>query len=538
MRPRHLGIAAFLVALFGAGFIVGKSPAGTDGSYRELDAFVEVLGKIQRDYVEPVDTKKLVRGAIDGMMKDLDPFSQYMDLADYADLKSVTQGHFGGLGIVISIRDEYPTVISPIEGTPAYSQGIQSGDVIVKIAGSSTRGWSNEEAVQKLRGPEGTDVTITIARAGEEDRDYTIKREEIRVKSVPYAFEVAPGVGYIRVSTFAETTGEEVRAAIDRLEKAGAHSLVLDLRDNPGGLLSQAVDVTEAFVPKGSLVVYTKGRATGSEIKAFAEGADPHTEQPLVILSNGGSASASEIVAGALQDLDRGLVVGTTSFGKGSVQSLIELHDRGTALKLTTAKYYTPSGRSIHRDTWNKSTRDLERAAEDGSLDGLGDPDAVGGAHGDSAAGDSTARPTFKTRAGRIVYGGGGITPDEVVRGDTLQGLSREVERRGLFFKYAVRWAAANPGAAAPGTVSPALWNGFIGLLGETKTPHTPAQLAAERGYLERGIRRELSRRLGGARGDESAFRVAIEGDVQLAKAIELLGKARTPGELVRLSVR
>ncbi len=536
MRPRHLGIAAFLVALFGAGFLVGKSPAGVEGPYRELDAFVEVLGKVQRDYVAPVDTKKLVRGAIDGMMKDLDPFSQYMDLADYSDLKMVTQGHFGGLGIVISVRDEYPTVISPIEGTPAYTQGIQSGDVIVKIAGASTRGWSNEEAVQKLRGPEGTDVTITIARAGEGARDYTIRREEIRVKSVPYAFEVAPGVGYIRVSTFSETTGEEVRDAITRLEKAGARSLVLDLRDNPGGLLSQAVDVTEAFVPRGSLVVYTKGRAAGSETKAFAEGKNPHTEQPLVVLSNGGSASASEIVAGAIQDLDRGLVVGTTSFGKGSVQSLIELRDRGNALKLTTAQYYTPSGRSIHRDTWNRSTRDLEAAVGAGAFDELADPDAPG-AHGDSVAADS-ARPTFKTRAGRVVYGGGGITPDELVRADTLRTLSREVERRGLFFTHAVRWAAAHPGASAPAAVSPEMWNGFVALLGETKTPHTPQELTAERGYLERGLRRELSRRLGGARGDEAAFKVAIEGDVQLAKAIELLGQARTSGELVRLSVR
>jgi carboxyl-terminal processing protease len=538
MRPRHLGLAALLVALFGAGFIVGKSPAGVEGPYRELDAFVEVLGKIQRDYVDPVDTKKLVHGAIDGMMKDLDPFSQYMDKAEYADLKTVTTGHFGGLGIVISVRDEFPTVISPLEGTPAYAQGIQSGDVIVKIAGASTRGWSNEEAVQKLRGPEGTDVTITIARAGEPERDYTIRREVIQVKSVPYAFEVSPGVGYIRVSTFSETTGEEVRAAIDRLEKAGTRSLILDLRDNPGGLLTQAVDVVEAFVPKGSLVVYTKGRAPGTESKAFAQGANPHTEQPLVVLSNGGSASASEIVAGAIQDLDRGLVVGTTSFGKGSVQSLIELRGSGTALKLTTAKYYTPSGRSIHRDTWNQSTRELERAADEGAFDHLPDPDAPVGAPGDSAAGDSTKRPTFKTRAGRIVYGGGGITPDELVRADTLQALSREVERRGLFFKHAVRWAAANPGATAPTTVSPAIWNAFVGLLGETKTPYTAAQLAAERGYLERGIRRELARRLSGPRGDEAAFRVGIEGDVQMAKAIDLLGRARTPGELVRLSAR
>jgi carboxyl-terminal processing protease len=537
MRPRHLGVAALLVALFGAGFLVGKSPATTDRSDHDLDAFVEVLDRVERDYVEPVDTQKLVKGAIDGMMKDLHPFSQFMDRAEYADLKSLTQGHFGGLGIVISVRDEFPTVISPIEGTPAYTLGIQSGDIIVKIDGASTRGLSNEEAVRRLRGPEGTNVTITIARAGEPERDFTIRRQEIKVKSVPYAFEVAPGVGYLRLSTFSETTGEEVRAAIDRLEAEGAKSIVLDLRDNPGGLLSQAVDVSEAFVPKGSLVVYTKGRAQGSDTKVFAQGERPHTEQPLVVLSNAGSASASEIVAGAIQDLDRGLVVGTTSFGKGSVQSLIEFRSRGTALKLTTAKYYTPSGRSIHRDTWNQSTRALERAIDEGTLD-PDDPDAApNGGHG-KAAGDSAKRPTFKTRSGRIVYGGGGITPDEVVKSDTLKTLSREVERRGLFFKHAVRWAAAHPGAGIPTSVPSDMWKGFVALLEETKTPYTKTQLVEERAYLERGMRRELARRLGGARGDELAFRVGLEADAQLARAIELLGRARTPGELVRLTAR
>src|SRR5688572_3978896 len=538
MRPRHLGLAALLVALFGAGFLVGKSPATSDGASRDLDAFVEVLDRVRRDYVEPVDTPKLVQGAIDGMMKDLDPFSQYMDKAEYADLRSVTTGHFGGLGIVISVRDEYPTVISPIEGTPAYTLGIQSGDVIVKIDGASTRGLSNEEAVRRLRGPTGTDVTITIARAGESERDFRVRREEITVKSVPYAFEVAPGVGYLRLSTFSETTGEEVRAAIERLEEAGARSIVLDLRDNPGGLLSQAVDVTEAFVPKGNLVVYTKGRASGADSKVFAQSERPHTEQPLVVLLNGGSASASEIVAGAIQDLDRGLVVGTTSFGKGSVQSLIEFPGRGTALKLTTAKYYTPSGRSIHRDTWNQSTRDLERAIDEGTID-PDDPDAIlpGGPHGD-APGDSAKKPTFRTKSGRIVYGGGGITPDELVKSDTLRSLSREVERKGLFFKHAIRWAAAHPGAAPPTSVPPAMWDGFVRLLEETKTPYTQAQLAEERAYLERGLRRELARRLGGARGDELAFRVGLEADAQLARAVELLGRARTPGELVRLVAR
>ena len=526
MRPRHFGLAIVLVGLFGAGFLVGKSPAVSGGGYHQLDTFVEVLKKVEDNYVDPVDSKKLIQGAIQGMLHGLDPFSQYLDRAAYADLKTLTEGQFGGLGIVISVRDNYPTVISPLEGTPAYSLGIQSGDVIVKIDGASTRGWTNEDTVRKLRGPEGTPVTITVAREGEPGRDYSITRQIIHVRSVPYAFQVAPGVGYLRLSNFSETTGDEVRAAIDRLEREGAHSLVLDLRDNPGGLLSQAVDVSEAFLHKNSLVVQTRGRGPESNGKIFADGSRPHTEQPLVVLVNGGSASASEIVAGAIQDQDRGLVVGTTSFGKGSVQSLIELPEKNGALKLTTARYYTPSGRSIHRESWNRMAAD-DSSAGDEDLEAPGDAPA-----------DTAHRPLYKTHGGRAVYGGGGITPDLVVKPDTLQPIAREVERRGLFFRFAVHYAAAHKGEPAPAAITPAMWSGFQDLLKESKVPVPAADLAAERGYLERGLRRELARRLAGGRGDEAAFRVASEGDVQLARAIDLLRRARNAGELVRLSVR
>lgn len=522
-----------LVALFGAGFLAGKSPAKGESSYRGLDAFVEVLDKVERNYVDPVQPDQLVNGAISGMMKRLDPFSQYLDRADYADLRTITEGQFGGLGIVISIRDNYPTVISPVEGTPAYSLGIQSGDVIVKIDGVSTRGYSSEDAVKKLRGPEGTPVTITIAREGEKEREVSITRELIHVKSVPYAFLVSPGVGYLRVSTFSETTGEEVRAAIARLDQLGAKSLVLDLRDNPGGLLNQAVDVVENFVPKGSLVVFTKGRTAGANTKIYAETSRAHDERPLVVLVNGGSASAAEIVAGAIQDLDRGLLVGTTSFGKGSVQSLIELRDKSTALKLTTAKYYTPSGRSIHRDAWNRLAHDGSDAADEDAFEQGADT-----LDGGAAAPDSSHRPTFKTRAGRIVYGGGGITPDQIVKPDTLLPVAREVERRGLFFKFASRYAAQHKGEAPPTAVTPAMWGAFEGLLAESKLAATPAQTRVERTYLERGMRREMARRMGGAHGDEAAFKVAIESDRQLERALEMLRRAKTPGELVRLTVR
>jgi len=530
MRLRHLGLAALLVALFGAGFLAGKSPATSDGPYRDLDTFVEVLDKVQHNYVEPVSPNKLIKGAIDGMMKRLDPFSEYLDEAEYADLRSVTEGQFGGLGIVISIRNDFPTVISPVEGTPAYSLGIQSGDVIVKIDGASTHGFTAEDAVKKLRGAEGTPVTITIARDGEPNRDYKITRQVIHVKSVPYAFQVAPGVGYLRVSAFSETTGDEVRQAVARLTAGGARSLVVDLRDNPGGLLSQAVDMVETFVPRGSLVVFTKGRAPGSNEKVYATANRVPDSHPVVVLVNGGSASAAEIVAGAVQDLDRGLVVGTTSFGKGSVQSLIELKGRGTAIKLTTGRYYTPSGRSIHREAWNHLSHDEDTAALDDTtqFDEEGDP----------APADSVKRPEFKTRAGRTVYGGGGITPDVVVKADTLEKLSREVERKSAFFDYASRYATHHKGEAAPTSVTPAMWADFQALLAEKKIASTPAELAAQQGYLERGMRRELARRMDGVHGDEDAFKVAIDHDPQLARAVDLLSRAHSSEELFQIAKR
>src|SRR4029079_9117063 len=211
MRPRHLVLAALLVALFGAGFLTGRSPGDALGPHRNLDSFVEVMDKVEKNYVDPVTEDQLVDGAIAGMMRRLDPFSQYLDRSDYADLKTLTEGEFGGLGIVISIRDNYPTVISPVEGTPAYALGIQSGDVIVKIDGQSTRGFSSEDAVRQLRGREGPRVAITIAREDDPPRDVKIVREAIHVKSVPYAFLVSPGVGYLRLSSFSETTGERVR---------------------------------------------------------------------------------------------------------------------------------------------------------------------------------------------------------------------------------------------------------------------------------------------------------------------------------------
>jgi carboxyl-terminal processing protease len=451
------------------------------------------------------------------MLRELDPFSAYLDEDSFKDLQITTQGQFGGLGIVVSVRDDFPTVISPLDGTPAYSLGIQSGDVIIDIEGESTRGMPIDEVVGKLRGPEGTKVTIKIKREGEaEDREYTIIREIIHVKSVPYAMILDGDIGYVRVSNFSASTGEELREALDVLDEQGSRGLILDLRENPGGLLSEAVDVAELFLNRGSVVVETRGRARNTDHTYTASYSRPHLSQPLVVLVSGGSASASEIVAGAVQDHDRGLVVGQQTFGKGSVQSVIDLPGSREALKLTTAKYYTPAGRSIHRD--HPGLRSEE-------------PAAIG--EGEEAAPDSTERPIYYTDSGREVFGGGGINPDVVVELDTLQTLSREVLRRGLFFKFAIKYVAKHPDQSAELEVTPEVINSFSELLREEAVEFTPEEVVAQREYLELGIKREVARRV---EGDAAAFKAVTPGDRTLQKALELLRKANGPKELIQLS--
>jgi carboxyl-terminal processing protease len=458
------------------------------------------------------------------MLRRLDPFSNYLDEKALSSLTADTQGEFGGLGIVVSIREALPTVISVLEGTPAYGLGILSGDVIVEIDGKTTRGLTIEDVVGKLRGPAGTDVKVQIRREGEGDpRDYTITRQIIRVKSVPYAMTFPGGVGYVRLATFSKTSGEELRRAIAGVERDGAKSLVLDLRSNPGGLLSEAVDVAEVFLPKGAKVVETRGRARGSNQTYFAEELHPNVTQPLVVLTDAFTASAAEIVAGAIQDHDRGLVVGEPTFGKGSVQSVYNLPGTNAALKLTTAKYYTPSGRSIHKDQFNPHAGVAALAGGDDDSD-----------EETPAPADTAKRPEFHTDGGRTVRGGGGIAPDLVVHPDTLINPAYEIERRGLFFKFAVKQGPAPAEAHEPLAVTPEAWDRFVDFLRAEKVSFTPDSLAAQRAYLETGIRREAARRSG---GDAAAFRAASVEDQVLQRALELLRRTRGPRDLLKLSM-
>jgi carboxyl-terminal processing protease len=317
-------------------------------AYENIEAFANVLTMVQKNYVDEVGTEKLIDGAINGMLASLDPHSAYLSPDLYKELQVDTRGSFGGLGIEITQRNGVLTVVSPIEDTPAFRAGVRSGDQIVKIDKDFTKDMTLMEAVKLMRGPEGTKIKLTLRREGQPDWiTLTLKREVIQIKSVKSRV-IEPHYGYLRITQFQERTERDAKAALAALEKesGGLQGLVLDLRNNPGGLLSQAVKVSDLFLDSG-MVVYTEGRLENQEQKFYAHKGPVTEDFPMVVLVNGGSASASEIVAGALQDHKRALVLGTQTFGKGSVQTILPLADGDAAIRLTTARYYTPNGRSI-----------------------------------------------------------------------------------------------------------------------------------------------------------------------------------------------
>ena len=337
-----------VLTVVGVSMSIGRISAtsmGAEGEgYEELKTFTEVLSIVKKHYVEEVKTKDLIYAAIKGMLNSLDPHSSFMPPEAFKELQVETKGEFGGLGIQIGVKDGMLTVIAPIEDTPAFKAGIKAGDKIVKISNESTKDMSLQDAVSKMRGAPKTSITISILREGwQEPRDFTLVRDIIKIKSVKS--KVLEGnIGYVKLSQFQDQTSADLSAALNKLSEEKIASLILDLRNNPGGLLNSAIDVTGQFLPKGKLVVYTKTRA-GEKSEFFTED-ETNNDLPMIVLVNQGSASASEIVAGALKDWNRAVILGTQTFGKGSVQTVIPLSD-GSGLRLTTSKYYTPKGISI-----------------------------------------------------------------------------------------------------------------------------------------------------------------------------------------------
>ena len=349
---RHSGwwkgvvIAGTLVLLVFTGG-VQRGITAVEDTYDKLKVFTEILSLVQSNYVEEVNSRDLIYGAVKGMLDTLDPHSAFMPPDAFREMQVETQGSFGGLGIEITVKDRMLTVVAPIDGTPAERAGIQPGDRIVKIEGQPTKDMTLMDAVRKLRGPKGSKVTISILREGLPDpMDIPLVRETIEVHSVR-SKDLGDGIYYVRITSFQEKTSKDLENALEQAQKAGDAALILDLRNDPGGLLNQAVTVSDMFLDKGQLIVYTQGRIKNQDLRFTAEHSDGLPKWPMVVLVNGGSASASEIVAGALQDWKRAVLIGTKTFGKGSVQTVIPLSD-GSGLRLTTAKYFTPRGRSIH----------------------------------------------------------------------------------------------------------------------------------------------------------------------------------------------
>ena len=410
----------FLLALVGL-VLVGGASATTNSKnvYNNIKTYNRILANVYDKYVDDVDSKELIYSSIRGMMESLDPHSAFLEKKQYEDLMMETQGKYGGVGISIDIRDEWLTVVAPIEGGPAYALGIQAGDRIIAIEGETTKGITTSEAAKKLRGRQGTEVTITIARKGQvAPFDMEITRDTVELKSVPYVGVIRDDIGYLRLSRFSEDSGREVEDGLKDLLAQDVKGIIFDLRTNHGGLLTQAVSVSDKFLERGKMISYTQGRfdADRSEYHATEKPVVP-ADVPVVILVNASTASAAEIVSGALQDDGRAVILGELTYGKGLVQTLIPL-DTDASLKLTTAKWYTPAGRCIQKPLEDEVAEDEIAAADEGTLTVEGDEEI----------------PTRRDE--------GGVLPDIEMEGERISRYGVELLRGNHFFRFAVDYTS------------------------------------------------------------------------------------------------
>lgn len=517
MKRQALLVA--LVAFVGfvsGGWLLQRGSQSRGNVYQVARLFDDILAHIADYYVDSLDEGQLYNMAIDGMLAQLnDPYTSFLREEELRNLTLSTTGNYAGLGIRIEVRDGWITIITPLADTPAERVGLRAGDRIVEVAGSSTRGWSSDRAVAELRGDAGTQVEITVVRAGVPDRlRFTITRGRIHVNSVDVATLLRPDIGYVLLTTVSQSSVREVSKAVGRLRDEGARGIILDLRNNPGGVLEQGVGVADLFLESGRVVVETKGRAPGVAHTYRSRDRESWPGMPVIVLVSYLSASAAEIIAGALQDHDRALILGAPTFGKGVAQHVFRFNAK-EALRVTTSRWYTPSGRSIQRH-WR------------------------GAVVGDSAGSDSTR--VYRSAAGRAILGGGGIRPDLEIQPDTLtteeQNLTRALGSNLPVFQdvlttYVLELKGANTIRDIDFRVLPAMLNELLRRLRERGVDITRPDWDRGRSLVRRQLSYEIARYVFG-RDAEIKRRAASDSQVQ--KALELLGEASTPEALFSLA--
>ncbi|HRJ98207.1 MAG TPA: S41 family peptidase [Ignavibacteria bacterium] len=512
------------IIILAIGIFVGmkiQDAVSDDKISSQVKKFNDALQVTSRYYVDDVDSQKLTEDAIKGMLEGLDPHSVYIS-AD--QLKRVTedfQGSFEGIGVEFDIINDTLIIVSPISGGPSEKLGIQAGDKIVKIDGVSSVKMSREDVPKKLKGPKGTKVNVTIVRAGLPDPlEFEITRDKIPLYSVDASFMYNDEVGYVKVSRFSATTYDEFMKAMGDLKNQGMKKVVLDLRGDPGGYLDQAFKMASEFIPAGKKIVFTKSRIGDFNEEYVSEGGI-YNDIPLVVLVNGGSASASEIVAGAVQDWDRGLIVGETTFGKGLVQRQFDLSD-GSAFRVTTARYYTPTGRLIQKGyEGNKYKQTANADIEGDNIEHTNDI-------------QDSARPEYTTFGGRKVFGGGGITPDYIIKLDTLTDYSVQLRRLNLFYIFTERYMSANrnniesrfktAGEFRDGfQIDEGMLTDLKNMASEKEVVFNEDEFNKDKEFIKTSIKSQIARDLWGNNG---TYVVWVENDDQFLKAVTMFDES------------
>jgi carboxyl-terminal processing protease len=518
-------VVVIAFAVLAGGWLLQEGVDRSENMYVRVRVLQEVLDHVETSFVDEVDRDGLFESAIGGLIRDLgDPHSSFLPAEAYENLRIRTEGEYGGVGLEVVDRNDRVTVVSPIPNTPGQRAGIRAGDQFFEIDGVRADTMVTDQAVELLRGRPGTEVTVRMLRPGVEDPiEFTVERARVRLQAVPFSLMLEPGIGYVPLETVRETSSREIRAAVDSLRDQGLAGLVLDLRGNPGGLLDEGIAVSDLFLDAGLAIVETRGRGPNQSEIYPASSPDRYPGLPIVVLVDHASASASEIIAGALQDHDRAVVVGETSYGKGSVQSLFRLTG-GDVLRLTTARWYTPVGRSIHREPDPDAESEVLEVAISGQLI---TPTSLDG------------RPEFESLGGRTLYGGGGITPDLFVSPEALSS-PEGVAVYNLFtlggrfatslFDYAVSYVREHPGLQPGFELSDAELEAFFGTLPDAPVGRGRDVFVGARRYVRYRLEREIALQVG---GDAGQFEQSRKHDRQLAVAVELLRSAANPVDLI-----